>query len=230
MNNGGFVTFYYLMVMKLFLIAGVILIISCSLIKTFSKSQNDCRKLSLKAQAILAEAMNTLEKLNPKALALRTEEDIIQAALRLPQLPPVYVALQTKLRINQTQQFLLKAQQNSIISIAELRANQKILSFRNSNRFAYTFPLKLHLIKEPSYRIAPSIYPAPNFERIQSVQLKWHDNAENSKLGWVYRLLEYMDTNKKSFNANSGRLSGACRTTLEKRKKIWQPTLKKAVL
>jgi hypothetical protein len=136
----------------------------------------DCENGVLKSQKILAEAENTLLKLNPPIKSLVTQKKLLQRALLLAKTPLEISLIQSRLLIVESKLALLRKQQTAIHTLADLQASRLLqtTALRLKQTFHHTqnlwtshlFPLSFAspaLIKLQKIAIDPSahIYEIP---------------------------------------------------------------------
>lgn len=197
----------------------MLMMTSFQLIDFYSKTQKICRNQILLAQKYLGKNLERLIALNRQASTLRSEEAKLKATIAsLAAVPPAAAPFVKLLKINQFRQGVLRGRQEMLISSAKHAARSEIQRFKTAvapGVRARDSKVRLMVLKKPTSAIAPSFYPATNFEDLQTISIRWK-----------VLLSDVVSNPLFQFFKNASRfLIGQCAATLIPKGESWNPKL-----
>ncbi len=214
----GFVIIHILFLVPLFFSVGVLILTSHRIITKYTEAQRLCREHVLEAQQILGKNLKALLDLNPRAKALRVEENALRTALLAARaFPPVAAVLQARLNVNLTQQGVLRAQQELLITSGKARAYSVLSQLRAKIHSAnHSFPV-LKVYKTPQNAIAPDHDTLPFFENVQTIRIRWSLPLSH--------FIPQIVLNLFKSNHYPTKVRGVCAATLVQKGEVWNPKL-----
>ena len=242
MNQRGSITISLLVLTPLFLA-----VLACSAgtyltIRTDAKSRHICRVQLLSSQMRVAQLLEDLLALNSSAHRLRREREIADRNVRLAPPAVKFIAVAHQLTVI-GRQLVLAAKQKELILRGKLESfkgpssasrkiseglahDQALFSDRSVQLSAKTSVdvAFFDVVPEPRGSLTPDYLPSANFERRQTMRLRWQMSVGPLLPSW---LTDSFTTQK--FLAQL-KLKAECSATLRKENSKWQPILSAASL
>lgn len=217
MNERGFVTFSFIYLLPLFMLAAFSVFFHLWFINQKHKLDNICYTHLLKAQQRLVDGNSALMAQNSLASGLILKKKALKIAIATGP-PPVKVASRAALKLVVTQQKALKKVQTSIKHVASglsrrdfvaLQLNLK-REFLNITRFWKAGPMVQPTMrpfwKDSQIEIAIKDI-APTYQRSQT-----HPEKQTLTMKWALSLNQVLPSWLKKFVTRSGRWTGGCKT------------------
>jgi hypothetical protein len=235
-NQKGFALIILISLLPLIMAGGLLVFCGFSFIKTDLGTLNLCRALQLEVQNKAAQKLESLLKLNPRALKLRLAQIRAEKTLALAVKsgnPAALAAAEAHLLTIRMQRQVLDLKQRSLITSANTSLKlggldlQRRLSqewYTQSRGVTSWLQGKLQLgsgkipalaVQPDFVEVAPLYEPAPQFEEAQA----WHQEWQLE-----FRTISWAD---KFFNFHE-RFQRSCSTSLYSENSAWSARLKKA--
>ncbi len=168
--------------------------------------QHACRITALESMQILADGINKLIEMNPKAIRLQVKFKRAQVLIKTATTPPQVAAALLYLKKVKLEQMVFRKKQLSTIARTERTANLKISSKTKKSSIISFNHITLQLLPAPPNSGSPIYTAYTGYERNQAVHIKW--------------------SKKNSVNSKELKNDGSCSATVSKEKK-WYPKLTK---
>ena len=197
------------------------------LLRTDAEARHHCRVRLLEEQSKVAQTLEELLALNPRARALRALARGAQAqAMALP--PPFNAPAVAALESLRAQQLALAAKQRFLLAKGKLISAatpvkvafdlKRKVAARSEQRLDYrrSFEVaKFDLVANPPGDLTPDYEPAPTFGKSQRMRVGWDFAADAVLPDWA----------KPIVRSHGLRSRGTCAATLEKGGTKWKPIL-----
>lgn len=146
-------------------------------LKTWKKSQHECRHAAHKAQKHLAKGFVKLIELNPQALALRKERQKAELQLKLAIEPRARAAAKAYLLAVIARQSMFAAKQKQIIRSSQSLAKKELINTSFIKKDSPPFAL----MPRPRNSLTPNYVLPINFTRKQKLEITWKRNRHQLK-------------------------------------------------
>jgi len=235
-NQNGFALIIFLSLLPLIMAGGLLVFCGFSFIKTDLGTLNLCRALQLDIQNKAAKKLDSLLKLNPRALKLRLAQKRAENSLALAVKsgnPAAIAAAEAYLLTVRMQRQVLDLKQRSLISTAnsvllvggqELQSklyqewysqSRGVASWLQGNLQLGSAKIPALAVKPDFIDVAPMYQLVPQFEEAQAWTQEWQ--IEFKTISWA----------RKFFNFHE-RFQRSCSTSLYSENSLWSAKLKKA--
>ncbi len=233
MTEKGFGVVGLLILLPMLLAGLMTLVGACTLVAYYAESHHLCRKTLLEIQIKMADKVNELLSLNPKAERLRKEEKTARRAVQVAFLPPLKaaaIAYWLSVIARQTQ---LRSRQFKIIENSQREARQILHQLKRELQTKHSWlqmgegvfreiahvrsgSIKLLVYPTPVSSLSPNYNTAPLFSKLQSLDVQWSWDIHKILPRWILGHV-----------GEAPKFQGQCSSTLVQRKGKWVATLGK---